>query len=125
VTALRAIRRRLGSPFVFVNPDSGEPWKDIKKAFARACREAGLEAIRFHDLGRSFVTKARRAGIPESVVMRFSGHRTRAVFDRYNVVDESDAVEAIGRLEAAAGPAGRVLDEVGEGGAEDAKAPRS
>jgi integrase len=124
-TALRALPRRLGSPFVFGHPETGAPRKDIKKAFARACRSAGLEGIWFHDLRRSFVTKARRAGIPESVVMRFSGHRTRAVFDRYNIVDQSDIEQAVGRLDAAAEAGGRVLDEVGGGGAEKTKAPRS
>jgi len=87
---------------VFVNPTAGMPWQDIRCGFRRACVTASLTGIWFHDLRRSFVTKARRAGVPESVVMRFSGHRTRAVFDRYNVVENDVVQEAMRRIEAAA-----------------------
>jgi integrase len=54
-----------------------------------------------HDLRHSFCTLARRRGIAESVVMQSSGHKTRAVFDRYNLVDESDARELAKVMEAA------------------------
>ena len=63
---------------------------DIRKPFRRAVVATGLEGLWFHDLRRSFITRARRVGVPESVVMRMSGHRTRAVFERYNVVDTQD-----------------------------------
>jgi integrase len=53
----------------------------------------------FHDLRRSFVTNARRFGVPESVVMRMSGHKTRAVFDRYNIVSVDDLRQAVDRIE--------------------------
>ena len=46
------------------------------------------------------MTLARRSGLPESVVARFSGHRTPAVFKRYNIVEEQDlkaAVEVLNR----------------------------
>ncbi len=98
--ALKELPRGLHELHVFLNPETGKRWRDVRTLFGRACRLAGIEGLWFHDLRRSFVTNARRRGIPESVVMRMSGHRTRAVFDRYNIISETDLVEALGRLEA-------------------------
>ncbi|HKA89437.1 MAG TPA: tyrosine-type recombinase/integrase [Haliangiales bacterium] len=98
--ALAELPRGLHETHVFLNPKTGKPWRDVRTMFRRACRDAGIHGLWFHDLRRSFVTNARRRGIPESVVMRMSGHRTRAVFDRYNIISETDLVEALGRLEA-------------------------
>jgi len=77
-----------GGEFVFPNPTTGRPRQDIQGAVERARDASGLAGVWVHDLRRSFVTQARRSGLPESVVARFSGHRTPAVFKRYNIVEE-------------------------------------
>jgi len=98
--ALEAQPRHIKSDWVFTNPETEEAWKDIRKVFRRACKAVKLTGVWFHDLRRSFVTNARRRGVPESVVMRMSGHRSRAVFDRYNIVEEDDLRDAVKRIEA-------------------------
>jgi integrase len=99
IAALEMLPRDIKGGYVFVNPRTGERWKEIRAAFAQACKAAGVAGLWFHDTRRSFATNARRRGVPESVVMRNTGHKTRAAFDRYNIVEDEDMRHAVRRIE--------------------------
>ena len=77
---------------------NGAPLREFRKSWARACKKAGVRRL-FHDLRRSAVRDMTRAGVSQNVAMSISGHKTIAMFKRYDIVDVSDQRQALQRTQ--------------------------
>jgi integrase len=108
VMLLRAMEPKMGKVFDSTN---------LRNEWQIACAACGLgtrtlvksengwpwykySGLAIHDLRRSAVRNlVTVAGVPEKVAMTISGHKTRDVFDRYNIVSTKDVSAAMTRLE--------------------------
>jgi integrase len=105
-----------------IEPKTGRVFDDtnLRVEWERACDACGLgkrtkmepkdekgfawvkyKGLNIHDLRRSAVRNLVQAGVPETVAMRISGHKTRAVFDRYAIASEGDLRKAMQKVELA------------------------
>jgi integrase len=76
----------------------GRRIQDFKKAWKAACEKAGCPGMLRHDFRRTAVRNMVNVGVPERVAMKVTGHKTRAVFDRYHIVSPGDLQEGARKL---------------------------
>ena len=78
----------------------GRAIDDFSVVWRRACKDAGLEGRLFHDLRRSAARNMDRAGVSRHVAMQITGHKTEAMYRRYNIVSEQDIRAALVKTQA-------------------------
>jgi integrase len=83
-------------------PVIGDQRKDFRKAWLTACTKAGVPGKLRHDFRRTAARNLVRRHVPERVAMTITGHLTRSVFDRYNIVSDGDLRDAAAKLSAPA-----------------------
>ena len=90
--ARRRARRDPDSPLVFHR--DGIPIRRWRTAWRTACQATGVPTRFLHDCRRTAARNLIRASVPERVAMLLTGHKTRAIFDRYNIINEQELLEA-------------------------------
>jgi integrase len=98
VLTRRQSERRIDDARVFRR--DGVTVRAWRTALRDACRKAGVPHRLLHDCRRTAARNLIRAGVPERVAMLLTGHKTRAIFDRYNIVNEQELLTAGERLAA-------------------------
>jgi integrase len=83
------------SEFVFHFRGRPTPETTIRRWWLDACAKAGLPKKLFHDFRRSAVRDMIRGGVPQTVAMSISGHKTESMFRRYNITTTADKLEAL------------------------------
>jgi integrase len=91
-------RRRLDCPYVFHR--NGRPIRDFYAAWRAAAARVGRPGLHLHDFRRSVARNLDRAGVPTGTAMALMGHKTRSIFDRYNITSEADLRAATAKLSA-------------------------
>ena len=114
--ARRRARRDPDSLLVFHR--DGIAVRRWRTAWRTACQAAGVPTRFLHDCRRTAARNLIRANVPERVAMLLTGHKSRAIFDRYNIINEQELLDAGDQLveylaqQAQAAPARRRLHPV-------------
>ena len=85
--------------YVFVNQDTGLPYKDLRKAMETCLKEVGIDDFHFHDLRRTFGTWLLEEGVDIRTIQSLLGHADISTTERYLSISKDRNMLAINKLE--------------------------
>lgn len=92
-------QRRLDTDYIFVNPDTGIRYTDLKRSFITACKKAGIKDFHFHDLRHTFASHLVMSGADLKTVQELLGHKSLTMTLRYSHLSQAHKKEALKALE--------------------------
>jgi integrase len=92
------LEKELKVSIAYVFHRHGKPIRDLYKRWREATKAAGVADRLIHDLRRTAVRNLERAGVPRSVAMKLTGHKTESVYRRYAIVAKADLSEGVSKL---------------------------
>ena len=91
--------KKNSSLYIFLNPETGKPWRNLRAAFERAKKKAGIQGhFRIHDLRHSFASNLVMAGSDMKTVQELLGHRNITTTMRYahlSMLHKKQAVDGL------------------------------
>lgn len=89
----------LDSPYVFVNPSTGLPYRrDTDTGWRNALRRASLEDVHFHDLRHTAASYLAMAGVDLVTIAEILGHRDMRTLRRYTHITRQHKLQAVDKL---------------------------
>jgi integrase len=107
------VATRTGRIIPWVFHRDGHPIKEFRAKWKAACRAAGVPGRIIHDFRRTAVRNLERAGVPRSVAMKLTGHKTESIYRRYAIVSEADLSVGVAKLAALHDPGAQTPDARG------------
>ena len=86
------------SGYVFINPNTGDRYRNIERMWKKWCKEANIENLRFHDLRHTVGTRMAEKGVPVAVIKEVLAHTDIQTTMRYIHITQNHLKEALAKL---------------------------
>lgn len=101
---LSGLVRRIDSPWVFHNPETGKRYREVTHSFKTACKRAGILDFHFHDLRHTFASHLVMGGVDLTTVSHLMGHKSLTMTLRYAHLAPDHVSNAVNVLNAKMNP---------------------